>query len=147
MDPTTLVSKEQVAGGRKLLERLSATPLRPIAALWAQKTEQDSQPYLYIVTPYVETKGAIEAYRILGSVRRELDSTTSEPLEKIDPFSVKLIGPSDPLAQGVLEWNRSHPDEYPTRHCGAGLGSVSIDGAYSYPAKMFAASPAQPQSA
>jgi hypothetical protein len=142
MGPRTLVSKEQVRSGEELIHQLTVDGLPIVAALWA-KTEYDGQPYLYLVSPTVESEGPLKANRRLVDTFREVEKSWTDPFDQLDPFAIKLIGPSDSLARAVLEHYHRYPDSTPTWHGGAILGSVTIDGAYIYPASMFA--PTQPQ--
>ncbi len=145
MDPTTLVSRDRVESAGELLKRLPAEGLVTRGALWS-RVEGDGQPYLYIITPNAEHEGQIEANLRLGRALREFQKGVTDLFRRLDPYEIKLIGPSDPLAQGVLDLYQEWPDDRPTYHQGSVLGTVSIDGAYIYPAKMFAPPPplAQP---
>ena len=145
MDPTTLVSRERVERASLLFLRLRADGLGTVAALWAQ-AEGDERPYLYIVTPNVETEGPIEANLRLGRTLREFQRGLSDPYLLLDPYTIQLIGPSDPLAQGVQELFRRFPGDRPIAHTGT-LGHVSIGSAYIYPAAMFPAPAPQTQPA
>jgi len=143
MDQAKVVT-EQVVGGKKLLARLRGEGFAINGACWA-RTEDDGQWYLYLITPVVEGKDSRPSYLIIRNTLRQMDGDWADEFERIDPFDVKLIAPSDPLARGVLESYQRWPDEIPTCHGGSALGSVNIEGAYIYPARMFA--PAQPQPA
>src|SRR5262249_48273782 len=94
--------------------------------------------YLYITSPFVERRGAREAYLILAEVRRELDAQVHDPFEQLDPFAMKILGPTHPLAREVLELYQRFPADRPTFHHGSSLGFVPIEVAYISPAKMFA---------
>ena len=143
MGPRTLVSREQIQSGEELIHRLAADGLLIVAALWA-KTEYDGQPYLYLVSPAVESDGPLKANRRLVDTFREVEKTWVDPFDRLDPFAIKLIGPSDSLAKAVLEYYHRYPDSAPTWHGGSILGSVTIDGAYIYPASMFVSTQPQP---
>ena len=69
------------------------------------------------------------------------------PLERIDPFNVFLLAPSEGLAPGLVNLYRQYPNPRAAWYNAAQLGGVSIDGAYIYPAKLFAPFPAAPVSA
>jgi hypothetical protein len=144
MGPWTLVSKEEVRSGEELLHQLPVDGIQAVAALWA-KTDEDGQPYLYVVSPTIDHVGPLEANLRLGRSFREVEKTWTDPFSRLDRFAIKLIGLSDPLARGVLELYHRWPDSTPTWYRGAGLGSVYVEGAYIYPASLFA--PSQPQPA
>ena len=138
MDPRTLVTRDVAESGRRLLERLAGTEVAPLAAMWAQRAERDERPYLFIVTPVLQTQGPIKAYTAVGNAVRAVNAEAGDPFAEIEPSAVKLLGPSEPLAEGLLIWDRRHPDDRPTFHNGPSMGGILIDAAYSYPATMFA---------
>jgi hypothetical protein len=146
MDPRSLVTRDLAESGRKFLLRLAKTDAAPIAAMWAQRSEHDDRPYLFVVVPLIESQGPIRAYTIAGNVQRELNAETNDIFAELDAFAVKLLGPSEPLAKGLLDWYQRYPDDRPTFHHGSSLGFVPIDGAYIYPATMFSVPVAQPSS-
>lgn len=146
MDPTTLVSRERAERAALLFSRLRTDGLVILGALWTQ-AEGDGQPYLYIVTPNVETEGPIEANLRLGRTLREFQRGIIDPFQLLDPYAIKLIGPYDPLAREVLELYKRSPDDSPTFYYGSPLGFGPIEAAFIYPATMFSAPAAQSQSA
>ena len=136
MDPFTLVSTERAARGAEFLSRLRDEGLTLDGALWAQ-VEGDGRPYLYIASPNVESEGPIAADRRMDRVLRRFQPEPADPATRIDPFAIKLIGPSDPVARALaLQYNR-YPGPSPVRHSGEMLWGVPIDGAYIYPATLF----------
>ncbi|QJW95732.1 hypothetical protein [Frigoriglobus tundricola] len=137
MDPTTLVSRERADHAGEFLKRLPAEGLITRGAIWAQ-LDSDGRPYLYIVTPSVESEGPIEANLRLGRALREFQKGVSDPFRRLDPFEIKLIAPSDPLAGWVQKWYERRPDDRPTIHYGSSFNGAPSDGAYLYPAAMFA---------
>lgn len=142
MDPRLLVTRDRAETGRQFLIRLAATDAAPVGAMWAQRSDKDDQAYLFVVTPLVETKGPLAAYSITGDIERELDAAINDPFTELGRSAVKLLGPSDRLARGLLEWYRQSPTDRPAFRSSSYLGDVSLDGAYIYPATMFA--PPQP---
>jgi hypothetical protein len=135
MDQATLV-KERVTGGDKLLTKLRDRGFEVVAACWA-KTDDDGQWYLYIVSPRVDTDGRSAAYDAILGALAAMDNEWADPFERVGPLDVKVLRPSQPLGQAVLEQYHRFPDSSPTWHRGSVLGSVSIDGAYIYPPTMF----------
>jgi hypothetical protein len=145
MDPTALVSRERADRAAALLRLLPNDGLVAVGALWAQ-TEGDGRPYLYVVTPNVESEGPFEADLRLGRALRTFQNGPTDPFSRIDPFEIKLIGPSDPLARELLGLYKQVLDPRPTVQHAAALGHIPRDGAYVYPATMFP-TPTQPPSA
>lgn len=123
-----------------MLSRLLAGGFDATAGVWA-KAEGDGQYYLYIVHPPAETRGIRPGFGQVLTELRQMDASRlwASPFERVDPFAVKLVEPSDPLARGVLDHYQRFPDDHPTWHQGSILGSVPIDGAYIYPAGLFKA--------
>jgi hypothetical protein len=145
MDSVTLVSRDQIESAGEFLKRLPADGLITTGALWAQ-VEGDGKPYLYILTPNVETEGPINANLRLGKTLREYQKGVTDPFRRLDPFALKLIGPSETLAQAITLWYQQYPDATPTVYNGplpSPSSAIALDGAYIYPAKMFDA-PATP---
>jgi hypothetical protein len=56
----------------------------------------------------------------------------------IDPFEVKLISPTNPLAKDVLGVQARQPRKYPMRFGGTRLGGETIEGPYLYPRPISA---------
>lgn len=140
MDQATVV-REQIDGAARLLATLSHSGLALVGACWARTTD-DGRWRLYLVTPAVENADPRPSYRIVRAAIQGMDGEWGHSLERIDPFDVFLLAPSEALAVGIMGHYRRFPDEYPTWHHGSVLGEVSIEGAYIYPAKLFAPQPA-----
>lgn len=138
MDPTALVNRERAERAGQLLARLRTDGLVTLGAFWAQ-TEGDGQPYLYIITPNVDSEGPTAANLRLGRTLRAFQQGVSDPYSFLDPYEIKLIRPSDSLAREILELYQSYPDDRPTFHLGSNLTPSLLEPAYIYPAKMFAA--------
>jgi hypothetical protein len=128
MDTVTLV-KDLLDDGQKLVVELLQRGFEMIAAFWL-KASDDDRWYFYLVSPVVETEGIAQAYGRLHPLVRAMP----QPLG-IDLLKIKLIGPSDPIAQDVVAiQNRSpRPGGFPFRWKGRQLGNKSIDGVYIYP--------------
>jgi hypothetical protein len=125
MDQIPLVT-EQIQAGRKVIERLTANGIPVRAAGWVKESDR-WQWYLYLVTPLVSGDGATTpAYRCIIAVLRG----GAQPPE-IDPFQIKVVGPSEPVGQAILDAQR-HAGR-PWGFGGTSLGGVSVDGAYFYP--------------
>lgn len=131
---------EQIDAGEFVIRRALAGGLGLVGGAWAQ-LDGDSRPYLYVVAPEVESRGSVAAYRAIGSAEKALADEGGPASRYIEWYTVRVIPPSDRLAKGILDHYTRFPDEYPTRHNGSMLGSVYVDGAYIYPAKLFAPQP------
>jgi hypothetical protein len=146
MDPRTLVTRDLAESGRRLLLRLIGTEVAPLAAMWALRTDRDEQANLFIVSPLIPTRGPIAAYGIVLPLLDELNAELNDPFAEIDSSAVKLLSPSNPLAEGLLDRYHQQPSDRAAFQSRSAFNGVSVEAAYIYPAKMFTA-PAQPQSA
>jgi hypothetical protein len=135
VDQATLV-REQFDGGAKLLARLRDHGFAVTGAFWA-KTEYDGQWYLYIVAPTISGKDPRPAFGEVRETLRQMAAEWTHAFEQVEPSDVKLLGTDEQLAKGLLDWYAHHPQDRPALYQGSSLGSVSIEGAYIYPAKMF----------
>lgn len=129
---------EQIEGGRALIDRLMADGFDITIAFWAK--ESDSGVWsLVLASPVVGEKGLAAAYRTAHTAARRM------PERWVDPFEIKLIRPTDAMAEAALRvMTPAVPDSpfavrppgyitTPTYYNGASLGGVGIDGAYIYP--------------
>lgn len=125
MDQIPLVN-EQIEAGRKLVERLTANGVPITAAGWVKESDL-WQWYLYLVTPLVgEDRGRTPAYRRILAVF----PGGPEPSE-IDPFQIKVVGPSEPVGRAILDAQRQGR---PWSGSGiTSLGGLSVDAVYVYP--------------
>jgi hypothetical protein len=124
MDQVPLVIEQIDVGTKFLGEFQKYLPIQ--AAFWLKETEEGDWS-LYVVSDQITDDNFDVAYgevlRIAGQLR---DSW-------FDPFQVKLIGASDPLAQAALEIQRRFPGRMPIRLHGKTFGGVSVDEVYVYP--------------
>jgi hypothetical protein len=129
VDPIALVD-EQIKAGQKLVERLNTAEVPVAAAAWIKEAEGEKW-YLYLVTSLVGEDGAKKpAYRRITPFISQLQGEGFW----IDPFEVKVIGPTHPVAQAILAVQRQSPGgRLATRYGGASLGGLSVEGAYLYP--------------
>ncbi len=127
MDQVTLV-REQIDDGQRLVEELLRQGFPVTAACWVKGSE-DSQWYLYLVSPTVDDEGITQAYGRVHPVVRQMQKKGCG----IDPFEIKLISPTDSLAEAVANLQRRSSQKSPTRYGGSRLGELSIEGAYIYP--------------
>ena len=95
MDTDTLV-ENLIDDGQKLVAELPQHGLEVVAAFWL-KPSVDGKWYFYVVSPVVDAEGLIKAYRRLHPLVRARPQPSW-----IDPLKIKLIGPSNPIARGML---------------------------------------------
>ena len=83
--------------------------------------------FLYIASDSIDDSNFDIAY---GEVLRKLSGRKNQWL---DPFQVKLVNSSDPIAQDAIDIRDRYPAPLVTRYGGSSLGGTSIDGACIYP--------------
>jgi hypothetical protein len=127
-----LVSDETNAGAEFIRRLDASTPVK--AAFWVKETETGPW-YLYIASDQVDDNTIDVAYGEVLRVAREMASPY------LDPFHVKLIPTSDPLAQEVLDLHRRYPGTMPTRLGARSFGGFGVEGLYIYPASVPSANP------
>jgi hypothetical protein len=132
MDQGSLVIEETEAGA-ELVRRLDRSfPVK--AAFWVKDSEEGPW-YLYIASDQIEDGNIDAAYREVLRLAGEMASPY------LDPFQVKLIPTSDPLAQAALEVQRRFPGTMATRLGTTIFGGIGVDGVHLYPASLTSASP------
>ena len=130
MGQTLLV--EQIQDGEKLVRAILEEGAVDVQAAFWIAEEETSQPYLHVVSADVLRLGRRETY---GKIRRVI-RTMNQPFW-IQLDDVKLIDPSRPLAQEVLQRLKQHPGPYPLRAGGAYLGGDYVDQYYIYPSSVL----------
>jgi hypothetical protein len=131
MDPGPLVKEQIDAGAKFLAEFEKKIPVT--AAFWLKASEADSW-YLYVASDEFNDRNLDVAYaevlRLAGEIR--------DP--NFDPFQVKLIKPSHPLAKAAVDVRRLYPGSMATRLLRRYFGGASAEEVYIYPA-LTAVSP------
>ncbi len=127
MDQIPLV-EHVIQDGQKLVDRLIQEGFPVIAAGWI-KVSESSQWHLYIISPVVENEGRNKGYRRVHAVVRQMQAEDSW----IEPLDVKLMDPTDPVAEALTKMQRRPASHIPLRFGGVVLGGLSIDGAFIYP--------------
>jgi hypothetical protein len=132
MGQGSLVSEETDAGA-ELVRRLdSDIPVQ--AAFWVKDSEE-GRWYLYIASDQIDDKNVKVAYGEVLRLAARIDSPY------LDPFQVKLIPTSDPLAQAALSLHRRYPGTVATRLGGQNFGGSGVEGVYIYPASVTMSTP------
>jgi hypothetical protein len=128
MDSESLV-EDLIDDGQRLADELARRGFPVTAAFWLKPSERNRW-YFYVVSSVVDDEGLTQAYRRLHPVVRAMPE-----LLWIDPLEIRLIGPSNPIAQDVLAIHSRvrGPRATPIRWRGTRLGNVSVEGAYLYP--------------
>jgi hypothetical protein len=132
MDQEPLVIEETVAGAE--LVRLLNKFVKVEVACWVKGSEE-GQWYLYIASDKIDDQHLDQVY---GEVLRLADQMASPYL---DPFRVKLIPTSDPIAQAALDIHRRFPGKRATRFGGKNFGGIGVDGVFIYPVLDAAITP------
>src|SRR5262245_49716022 len=102
--------------GKRLAERLAESDFPVVGAGWV-KTTEDGLWYLYIASPFVAAEGPLKSYRRVHTLMRELPQPSG-----VHPFDVKLIRPTDPLAEGIQEIHERYPARSPIHLGGDAAG-------------------------
>ena len=129
MDQGTLV-KDQVDDGRRFAERFAADGNSLQAAFWVE-TSEEGLWFLYLVTDLVSREGPAAAYRAVHASLRKLGDAG------IISAEIKVISPTDPIAQDVLAIMSRHPGRPANRFAGENLGSMEVEQVYIYPAHFY----------
>jgi hypothetical protein len=124
MDQAALV-EHQIDDVPGLIDQLGKDKFDVKAAFWLYTSEAD-QWFLYLVSDLVNQLGSTEAYKMVYQSMRSLPSLS------INPFEVKLVGPDEPIAKEVLNFQAKMRAPVPTRVRGSQLGRIYIENAYIY---------------
>ncbi len=124
---------EETDVGGELVRRLDKS-VSVKAAFWVKDSEEGHW-YFYIASDQINDNNLGLAY---AEVLRLADQIASPYL---DPFQVKLISTSDPLAQAALEILTRFPRKMPIRIGGMNFGGLGVDSVYIYPASVAMLTP------
>jgi hypothetical protein len=136
VDQGTLVA-EQIADGRRFIERFAADGNPVQAAFWAQTTENRLW-FLYVATELAERDGPAAAYRAVHASLAKLGESW------ISSSAIKAISPSKPIVREVLAIMARHSGRLPIRLGDRTLGSVEVEHVYIYPPQVFTFTQANP---
>ncbi len=124
MDKNALVT-EEIDAGKELVAKFST--FMPVEAAFWLNPSDDGRWALYIASPEVDDARLDIAY---GEVLRIVHDMNTPFL---DPFQVKLVGSSHPLASAAVEINRKFPGLMPSRFRGSNFGGTGVEEVYLYP--------------
>jgi hypothetical protein len=125
-----LLVTEQIQAGADFLRDFNDH--YPVSvACWLNPAESDNS-YLYIASDKIDETNIDVAY---GEVLRQLQAERSLGL---DPFRVRLLNSSDPIASDAIRIRDRFPARIPTRYDGSSIGGMSIESAYIYPSLSVA---------
>ena len=125
MDQALLV-EQQTDAGQAFIDLLFKDGFDVSAAAWVKPSEEDRW-LLYLVSKEVDNRGLSAAYRAVHPVFGKLHAPW------VSLTDLKLVGPTNPVAAGIMEINRMCPGRSPTRSRRPQLGGMSIDEVYVYP--------------
>jgi hypothetical protein len=120
-----LLVNEQIDAGARFIRDFNDYVAVSVAC-WVIPSESDNS-FLYIASDEIDDHNFDLAY---GEVLRRLSGKKSQWL---NPFQIKLVNSSDPVARRAIEIRDRYSMPLPTRYNGSTLGGLSIDGAYIYP--------------
>jgi hypothetical protein len=120
-----LLVNEQIDAGAEFIRTFNE--YAPVSvAFWIGLPESENL-FLYIASDDINDRNFDVAY---GEVLRKLSGRRSHWL---DPFQIKLVNSSEPIAQEAMRIRDRYPALLVTRYGGSSLGGESIDGACIYP--------------
>jgi hypothetical protein len=123
-----MLLESQIKEGQKLIDLLAENGIAVTAACWMKESDGGTW-YLYLATPLVRKDGRRKpAYTRIDAVIDALP----QPLD-IDFFQIKVVGPSEPIAQAIREVQRRFVGKRGGWYDGGSLADVEIEGAYIYP--------------
>ncbi len=124
MDQGPLVAEQIEAGAKFLAEFEKKT--RVSTAFWLRTGEEDSW-YLYIASDECNDTNRDGPYREVLRIAREIRDPN------FDPFQVKVVTLSHPLAKGALDFQQQFSGKTAMRLRGRNFGGFPVDEAYIYP--------------
>lgn len=124
-----MLVKEAVEEGRSVIDQLLQEGFAVTAAFWMKHAE-DGLWRLYVVSPLAEAGAGRRPFARLHAIVRQLPDP-----HLLEPFAVRVLGPSERLAKAVLAVYRGQagPQSRPIEWSGPPLGDVGGDEAYLYP--------------
>jgi len=121
------LERGKIEGGRKLVQRLAKTEIKPVAAFWLWRAES-LEWWLVIASPWLD-KQSSQGYRKIDA----MISSKDDPIPELQPLDISILDTRMPLIKGL----RAHAREHHTnlagqRFRGTWFGDASVDDAYVY---------------
>lgn len=121
---TSPLVTDTIAAGAEFLEHLHA--YRPVkAACWLREGE-DEERYLYVALDGLTTDSIDAAYLEVLRITQAMKNYY------LDPFRVKLISTSDPIAQAVMDLHRRFPGRIPPPVFSRVFAGTAVEDVYVY---------------
>jgi hypothetical protein len=124
MGQGTLVEM-RIDGGKALVEALQNAGFDVTVSGWTRPSEE-SDWFLYIASRDVDDNGIASAYQKIYT------TIQANPEFDIDPFEVKLISPSNPIARDLLAIQSTGVARIATRSRRPKLGHMGVEETYVY---------------
>ena len=131
MDQGPLVIEQIDAAAKFLAEFEKKLPV--MTAFWL-KTGEEASWYLYVAPDEFDHNTVDVPYREVIRLAGEMRDPN------FDPFQVKIIKPSDPLAKAALDFHQRFPGRTPIRLHQRYFGGISADEVYIYPTPITVSS-------
>jgi hypothetical protein len=119
--------EQQIADGKRFVERLLQEGFPVTAACWVKESD-GRRWYLYLISPFVDARGALEAYRRILPVAQQMP----QPFE-VNPLEIKAIETKEPVGKAVIRLHKRYGGRHPSRFPEPLLGDRAVDGVYLYP--------------
>jgi hypothetical protein len=132
MDQNPLVN-EQIDAGADFVSRFEKR--LPVTVAFWLKTTDGGEWYLYVASEQVAAGNLDHGYSEVLTIAGE------HPNPYLNPFRVKLIPATHPLAQAASEINHRFPGRVGARFGNRSFGGVSVEEAYIYPTEAAAPAP------
>lgn len=122
---SNILVDEQIEAGAKFIHDFNAYV--PVSvAFWVKPAESDNL-FLYVGSDDISDANVAAAY---GEVMRRMSQDRTPAL---DPFQIKLVNSSDPIARDAMEIRDRYRRNRATQLQDSLLGGLGIEGAYIYP--------------
>jgi hypothetical protein len=121
------LERGKIEGGRKLVQRLFKTEIKPVAAFWLWRAES-LEWWLVIASPWLD-KQESRGYRKIDAIISGKD----DPIPELQPLDISILDTRTPLIKGLRAHARKHHTNLAgQRFRGTWFGDVSVDDAYVY---------------
>ena len=130
MDQTTLV-REQIEGGVEIVKDLERASFPVSDAYWQFASDEDRW-HLCFVVPDLDQQGIRASYK---RVHLALNGRPTG-LFGVDPYDIRLVDLTDPVAKAIHAFQDKHGDALPTTVRGTLLEGQYIERAFIYPRSM-----------